>query len=200
MKIIGHRGAKGLEDENTLEAINAALKYRVDEIELDVRYYGDEVILSHDEPFPSQTYTSLQEALEAVDGRVPIILDIKEHIAQQVYEETRDYSGKIIYSSKIFTNLRHLYSLDKGLELATIESWSTVRAIAESALIRSRRVHLKHNWLWEGIIRSMRAKGFAVYAYTVNSTSRAAELEEWGINGIFTDYPDRFKKEKTYEI
>lgn len=200
MKIIGHRGAKGLEEENSLEAINAALKHNVDEVELDVRYFDGELILSHDVPSPSQSYITLQEGLEAIDGHVPIVLDIKEHIAQQVYDATREYNGKVIYSSKIFSNLRHLYSLNKGLELATIESWSTVRAVAESALIRSRRIHLKHNWLWEGIVRSMHAKGFAVYAYTVNSISRAEELEEWGINGIFTDYPNRFKKEKRYEF
>ncbi len=199
MKIIGHRGAKGLEEENSLEAINTALKYKVDEIELDVRYFDEEVILSHDTPSPTQSYVTLSEALEAIDGRVPIILDIKEHIAQQIYDITKDYPGKIIYSSKIFTNLRHLYSLNKNLELATIESWSTVRAVAESALIRSRRLHLKHNWLWEGVVRSMRAKGFAVYAYTVNSQARADELYEWGISGIFTDYPDKFEQRRYHE-
>ena len=192
MKIIGHRGAKGLAPENSIAAIKLALQLGVDEIELDVWFYDGRIVLAHDEPYPGQQYASLQSALQLVDGSVPIVLDIKDNIAQQVYDETHDYKGKIIYSSRIFSNLRHLFTVDSELELATIESWSTVRAVAESALIHSRRIHLKHNWLWGGIVRSMRAKGFEVYVYTVNSRTRAEELAEWGVNGIFTDYPDKF--------
>lgn len=196
MKIIGHRGAAGLEDENSLEAISAALAHGVDEIELDVRYFEGELVLSHDIPYPTQSYVTLEEALDAIDAKVPIVLDIKEHIAQQVYDATKHYKGDVTFSSRIFNNLRHLFSIDTSLSLATIESWSTVRAVAESALIKSNRIHLKHNWLWEGIVRSMNSRGYKIYAYTVNGQKRAKELQEWGVYGIFTDYPNRFNKKE----
>jgi len=34
--VIGYRGAAGLEPENTLRSINAAMKIGVDEVEIDV--------------------------------------------------------------------------------------------------------------------------------------------------------------------
>lgn len=49
MKIIAHRGASGEAPENTLAAIQKALDYKVDAIEIDVRLsYDDEVFLMHD--------------------------------------------------------------------------------------------------------------------------------------------------------
>lgn len=49
MLVIGHRGAKGQEPENTLRAVNAALDAGVDGIEFDVqKLKSGEIILSHD--------------------------------------------------------------------------------------------------------------------------------------------------------
>lgn len=50
MKIIGHRGARGLETENTLESIKRALGLGVDGVEFDVWTTKDGVpVLHHDE-------------------------------------------------------------------------------------------------------------------------------------------------------
>ena len=49
MKIIGHRGAKGLAPENTKASIQAALDNHVHEVEIDLRVTKDNaVILNHD--------------------------------------------------------------------------------------------------------------------------------------------------------
>jgi len=48
MKIIGHRGAKGLAPENTLASMQAALDNNVDAIEFDVRVTRDNVpVINH---------------------------------------------------------------------------------------------------------------------------------------------------------
>ncbi len=50
MKIIGHRGAAGVELENTLASIKRALQAGVDAVEIDVRLTKDgQLVLSHDE-------------------------------------------------------------------------------------------------------------------------------------------------------
>jgi glycerophosphoryl diester phosphodiesterase len=50
MKVIGHRGAAGLEPENTIASVKAALNASVDGVECDVRLTRDGVfVLSHDE-------------------------------------------------------------------------------------------------------------------------------------------------------
>ncbi|MBU2894567.1 glycerophosphodiester phosphodiesterase [Colwellia sp. D2M02] len=48
MLIFAHRGASGVEPENTLRAIRAALEANVDGIEVDVHQVGDRLMVIHD--------------------------------------------------------------------------------------------------------------------------------------------------------
>mgnify|MGYP003472217304 CR=1 FL=1 len=194
MEIIGHRGAKGLAPENTLEAINTALKLGVDMIETDLRMQGKIIVLSHDDTLPNQTYTTLEDALKQIDCRVPLNIEIKEQkVIKPLVKILGNYKGKILISSKSFSILQSIKKQLPDSDIAIIESWSGVRAVASASYLGTHRVHLKHNWLWSGFVRSMKHRGYLVYAYTVNSIERAEELESWGVDGIFTDFPDRFK-------
>ncbi len=38
-------------------------------------------------------------------------------------------------------------------------------------------------------VQALKAAGLAVYVWTVNSVETARELAEWGVDGVFTDYP-----------
>jgi glycerophosphoryl diester phosphodiesterase len=195
MDIIGHRGAKGLAPENTEKAIRKALNCKVDMIEVDLRVQDDRIILSHDPTMPTQKYTTLEDALIVVDGRVGINLEIKEEqVLDLLGEELLGYKGEIIISSFEFRILQKAKKLFPKIPLAVLEKWSGVRAVAEATLLGTNRVHINQQWLWSGFVRSMKHRGFDLYAYTVNSTDRAEELESWGIDGIFTDYPSLFKK------
>jgi glycerophosphoryl diester phosphodiesterase len=40
-------------------------------------------------------------------------------------------------------------------------------------------------------VRAMQRAGFAVFVYTVNSLEEGLQLKEMGVNGIFTDRPDK---------
>lgn len=40
-------------------------------------------------------------------------------------------------------------------------------------------------------VAALKAAGVAVLAYTVNQQERAEELFDWGVVGVFTDYPER---------
>ena len=50
------------------------------------------------------------------------------------------------------------------------------------------------NWriLTPSRINTIREAGFRLYAYTVNNAVLATRLQRWGIDGIFTDRPDKF--------
>jgi glycerophosphoryl diester phosphodiesterase len=193
MEIIGHRGAKGLREENTLDAFRIALQYGVDVIETDVRKHGDVLVLSHEQTIHTGSYTMLTELLEIVNGKIPLNLEIKEvDTIPLLVKLLKNYRGKIIFSSFDYNILQKIKKAFPENEIAVLEKWSGIRAIAEASLLKTDRIHINQTWLWSNFVRSLCAKGYRVYAYTVNSKERAAELEEWGIKGIFTDYPDRF--------
>ncbi len=193
MKIISHRGAKGLAPENSIAAIKEALILDVDMIEVDIRLQGTEVVLSHDDTMKYETYTTLKRALDEIKGKVDLNLEIKEvGVIKHLPKIIKDYPGNILYSSFKFGALRELKKLIPNAEISIIERWSAVRAVAEASLLETKNITLNQKWLWSGVVHSLKEQGFNVYAYTVNSIERAHELESWGIDGICTDYPDRF--------
>ncbi|WP_114418855.1 glycerophosphodiester phosphodiesterase family protein [Marinospirillum perlucidum] len=63
----------------------------------------------------------------------------------------------------------------------------------QAAEVGARSVHLSHQGLKARQVAEIRSEGREVYIYTVNSRRRAKQLFEWGVNGIFTDYPERFE-------
>ncbi len=195
MQIIGHRGARGLAPENTTKAILRGLANGVDMIEVDLRMHDGNVVLSHDQTLHNHTYTSLTEALHTVGGKVPLNLEIKEiEVLDHITPLLKRYKGKLLFSSFEFKTLQKVRALFPKADIAILEKWSGVRAVAEASLLGTNRVHINQQWLWSGFVRSMKHRGYSLYAYTVNSRDRADELEAWGVDGIFTDYPSLFQK------
>ncbi|MGK0699816.1 glycerophosphodiester phosphodiesterase family protein [Priestia flexa] len=45
--------------------------------------------------------------------------------------------------------------------------------------------------LTKSYIKTVQAYGLDIHAYTVNDTKEMKKLIQWGVNGIFTNYPDR---------
>lgn len=193
MEIIGHRGARGLAPENSLLGVRRAMALGVDMIEVDIRVKNGELVLSHDQVIRSENYATLEDLLITVEGNFPLNLEIKElAVVKYLKKELQGYKGRIIFSSFEFKILQAVKKVFPKAELAVLEKWSGVRAIAEATLLDTNRVHINQQWLWSGFVKSMKHRGFKLYAYTVNSRDRAEELEEWGIDGIFTDYPSLF--------
>jgi glycerophosphoryl diester phosphodiesterase len=54
-------------------------------------------------------------------------------------------------------------------------------------------IHINHKILTPEKILTIKSNGFEVFAYTVNDLSRAKELFSWGVDAIFSDYPDKFQ-------
>ena len=103
IEIIGHRGARGLEPENTIRSFQKALELGVDYIECDVHLTKDgHIVLIHDHTLDRTTnetgdvndYTfeeirkldagkgkkipTLQELLDLVRGKVKIHIELKD--------------------------------------------------------------------------------------------------------------------------
>lgn len=136
MRIIGHRGAAGLELENTRASIKAGLKY-ADVIEIDVRLTADRhLVLMHDADTArvseknlviaehtlaqlqklklknSEQILTLDEALELV-GRTPIVIEIKDKNSSKAAAKAvnRHPKAQVIFESYYFDELRQAKEL-----------------------------------------------------------------------------------------
>lgn len=219
MKIIGHRGAKGLAPENTIASLEAALKHHVAEIEIDIRVTKDGVpVLNHDPTITQQNQTisvnaltfnelraikpditTFAAAIAAVNRRVPLLVEVKRHEkTAPIISVFREYLAKGWQPTDFLVASFHqktLIELHKALpEIPTvvIESWSSVRATYRARQVAAKRLNMNYRFLWFGVIRNLLKKGYTVYPYTLNKPRRARHWEKHGLAGVITDYPDRF--------
>lgn len=87
---------------------------------------------------------------------------------------------------------------DPILELITIEpdlktGYISAISIGNPARLPVRYVALQHQQVNEAVIKMARENDIEVYAWTVNSPDRIAELINMGVNGIITDHPSAAK-------
>ncbi len=53
-------------------------------------------------------------------------------------------------------------------------------------------VHIWHEMLDQATVKSMTSIGYTVRTYTVNDPERGKVFLDWGVEGLCTDFPDRF--------
>ena len=224
MKIIGHRGARGLSSENTAASFDTAIKHGVDEIEIDVRVTRDGVaVLHHDEMLTDPdgrevsiartTYAelmrhnndlmALDHAIRHIAHRCRIMLEIKPSVpTKQVTSIIRDRLKRgwlleeFAIASLDFSILKQMRHEFPDVELVVVERWSGVRARYRMQRLGTKRVSMNQRWLWRGFLRGMHRGGYLLTPYTVNSVRRARKWRPY-IYGIITDRPDLFQHKKT---
>jgi glycerophosphoryl diester phosphodiesterase len=74
-----------------------------------------------------------------------------------------------------------------------IEKWSGVRARLRARQLGTMTLCMNQRWLWFGFIKGMSRSGYTLYAYTLNNPQKAKQWAKYGLAGVVTDYPDRFK-------
>lgn len=220
MKIIGHRGAKGLAPENTLASFRKAIEHNVDEIELDVRVSLDNVaIVQHDirlcdpsghcldvSQTPYQTLLAhkpdlltLEQALRAINKAVPVIVEVKPRVKTKpvvnVITKLRATGWQdhdILLGSFSQKTLIELHAALPSVPKVVIESWSGIRATLRARKLNTKRISMSKTWLWSGFIKRMEKRGYKVAPYTINDVAKAKSLEKQGVYAVITDFPDRF--------
>lgn len=224
MLIIGHRGAKGLAPENTIESFKAALKHKVDAIELDVRVSADNVpVLVHD-PYvlPEKgsglvvattklkdlktldpDLATLDEALRFIKKRrsTPVVIEIKPGvpigpIAEVILSRLRNgwKIEDISISSFDPKVLAQIKTVLPEVRLVINEAWSGVRATHRARKLDTKYITINQRWLWSGFIKSIVKGGYKLSVYTLDDPAKAKKWQKSGLYAAITDFPDRFKK------
>jgi glycerophosphoryl diester phosphodiesterase len=220
MKIIGHRGARGLSPENTLASFEKAIQYGVDAVELDVRVTRDGVAVVHHDaavinPDGSEviiartTYAellrhkrdlaALDHTIRAVSHRCSIMIEIKPgEPTKQTVRIIRDRLKRgwrlkeFAVASYDFRILQDVREQLPGIELVVIEKWSGLRATHRARKLHTKRISMNQRWLWRGFLHAMRRSGFRLSPYTINNPRQAKRWQPY-LYGVITDRPDLFQ-------
>jgi len=222
MKIIGHRGAKGLAGENTIAGLQKALSYKLDAVEIDVRVTKDGVAIlnhnpliindvSHEFIISHHTYrqlkkqdsglATLEEAIKTVNRKVPLLIEVKpgESVAPviDVLQQFLNRGWKTAdfqFCSFSYSVLVELHESMPAIQEIVNDRWSAIRASRRAKKLGTKCVDLDCRFLWGGVIKFMSRRGFEIYSYPLNDPAKAKRWERYGLAGVVTDFPDRFQK------
>lgn len=214
MKIIGHRGARGLAPENTIAGFKKALQYRVDWIEFDVRTTKDNIpIIHHDKNLRDQSGSklvitqssfeelkkhkddlpTLAETLKFIDGKVALYIEVKPDVSTApIVEVLKKYRHKFILGSKSQATLLELHNSLPDAPKIVIEPFFGLRATHRARQLNTKMLAMNHHFLWFGFIKAMSNSGYQLWAYTLNEPEKTKRWVKYGLEGVVTDFPDRF--------
>ncbi len=217
MKIIGHRGAKGLAPENTLASFKAALSAGVDELEFDLRVTSDGAVVVNHDPFivdesgakrtiattplsqlraHKPDLITFDELLDTIGSKKHLLVEIKpavdvKPIAHIIQKRLQDGWAITTFSICSFDQkvLRKFHVLLPDVGLVVIESWSSWRARRRARELNTKRLSMNQRWLWRGFLRMMHRGGYQISPYTLNNVTKGRRWEPY-LYGAITDRPD----------
>jgi glycerophosphoryl diester phosphodiesterase len=209
--VIAHRGASAEETENTLPAFERAIAAGADFVELDVQVSADgALVVFHDVeldrltplrgPLRKRTLAELREhaiptlddVLDVTRGRIGVMAELK---SPHLYRR-HDVAGR---TAALLGSDDVVLSFSRRALLEARRRRPDLRLLQHVGLGVSIRAASSYAWgvgFWEprvtgrGIAKA-RTLGLVTTVYTVNEPARMRELDALGVDGIFTDCPDR---------
>jgi glycerophosphoryl diester phosphodiesterase len=215
---IGHRGAKGHVNENTLASFAKALELNVDAIELDVHLSKDgEVVVIHDETIDRTTnktgfvseftasdlkplgIPTLREVIQLVDNKCIINIEIKEaaatekviEIIEQFINERNWTFSQFQVSSFIWETLEAISNINSQIMLGVLTEDSIENALAFAKKIKAFSINPYYKLINQESCESLKSSGFKIYTWTVNTPEELIFVKSLPVDGIISDFPDR---------
>jgi glycerophosphoryl diester phosphodiesterase len=203
MLVIGHRGAAGLEPENTIRSFQKAQELGVDMIETDLRLQNGKIVLTHDRAKRGVEYVTLQELLSLADR--PLNLEIKEAgFESEVLEQIKGFAHKVLITSWNPRVLQKIRTLDTNIQIGPVIGRRPRMFLPISIRFLKKlnifSVTVDYSLINEKLMRVFKKHGCKVYVYTnsnpkiFNEAKTYQRLKDLGVDGIFTDYPNLIKK------
>jgi glycerophosphoryl diester phosphodiesterase len=148
----------------------------------------------------SYSIPTLEEVLKSIDKDVFLNIELKgRNTAEGSFDLIRKYIRKnkielnnILFSSFNWEELKDLRSLSDKVQLALITEQDPLLAIDYALKLKAVAINPNYKDLNEQIISKINKKGLKIYTWTVNSKIQIDRLKALNVNGIITDYPDRF--------
>ena len=208
---IAHRGASADERENTLPAFERAIAVGADFVELDVQVSSDgALVVFHDVDLDRLTplrgplrkrplaelrehaIPTLDDVLEVTRGRIGVMAELKSpHLYRR--HDVAGRTAALLGADDVVLSFSRRALLEARLRRPDL------RLLQHVGLGVSIRAASSYAWgvgFWEprvtgrGIAKA-RTLGLVTTVYTVNEPARMRELDALGVDGIFTDCPDR---------
>ncbi len=144
-----------------------------------------------------QAIPTLQESLEVIGNKASVNIEFKcRSIAAELCRTLNYFTEKgilhlknIVVSSFILDELLIIRELLPSVKIGLLFEELPEEFDAVASQLQAFSINLNFNFLSKDIVDRIHAKGYKVYAYTVNKQSDKERMKAWGVDGIFTDFP-----------
>jgi len=154
--------------------------------------------------FKNEPVVTLEEVFRKMPKDILINVEIKnqskvkDDIAQKLVEMIQkfDRQEKVIISSFDHTVLKEVHDLAPEIRLGVllyaslVEPWRYINRME----MKIHSIHCALEYTDEIFVKESQKRGFKVYVYTVNDKVDASYLNNAGVDGIITNYPDVMTK------
>jgi glycerophosphoryl diester phosphodiesterase len=215
---VGHRGAAGLEPENTLRSFRCAIELGCDMAECDVhRTRDDQLAVIHDETVDRTTNGSgpvsgftmaelkqldagkgeqippLDEVLEGVKGHLRLLVELKgagtEELAAQAVKR-HGMAKDVYFTSFHLDRIEKIRAIDPDLLTGAIFGNPPENAVELAARAGARSISVRHPSVTTALIQAARAQGLMFRAWNPDTAEEIYAMVALGVDGIGSNRPD----------
>lgn len=220
MLCIGHRGAMGYKPENTLASFALALEMGCPWVELDVHLCDGEIVVIHDDSldrttngkgrlaskrFPEirsldagegEKIPTLREVIDLVSGRAGINVELKgPGTAVAVSELLNGYCNEGARPADFLISSfdhKELARSDPRFQRGVlIGKRFRGNCFDVTTLLDAWSLNLDLEIVKAGTVDEAHRRGLKVFVYTVNAAKDIQRMRDLGVDGVFTNFPDR---------
>ena len=215
---LGHRGAAGVQPENTLKGFRYALNLGIDAVECDVHLTRDDhLVVIHDDTVDRTTNGSgavrnmrlaqlrrldagqgeriptLDEVLDLVIGRAKLFCELKgEGVVDAVVDTVlaQKAQEKVIFISAVFGRLERVRQRGDHFTIGTIAGEGQLADFERSAEISAFGVGVHYKNICLKTVDQARALGLGIRAWNPDTLWEQQAMVGLRIDGIGTNRPD----------
>ncbi len=214
MQVIAHRGASFLEPENTIKAVERAVKMGADFVEVDVRVSKDkQLVVMHDPSInrttdgkglvkdytlqelknfdagDGETIPTLDEVMACVKDRIGLVIEIKEPGTEVKILEKIDENNleNVILTSFYHKSIKNARKINPSVDAGIIFTGQPVDVNQMVSSAGANVIFPGYKYLDEDLIKQAHGNGISVYPWTVDDEGMFEKLVEMGVDGIVTN-------------
>ncbi len=192
----GHRGACGHEPENTIRSVRKALALGADGVEVDVYFVDGQLVVIHDDTLErttngrgrvaGKTFACLRSLDAGLGEKIPTLAEIFYAVNRRGWS-----FDDFLVSSFDHAQLREAKQLCPEIRIgALIEK--VPRGLAQFAEdLGAWSLHASKRCVTPKLVEDTHQRGLKIFVFTVNSPKDIALMQALGVDGVFSDYPER---------
>jgi len=143
----------------------------------------------------------LSEVLDVMNHKVPLNIELKgPGTSRGVNDIIKNYTENkgwtlddFLISSFDWEELKEMRRLNRDLDIAVLTEDNPLDAIGIARELNAIAINPNYLSLTSKNVSEIKKQGFKIYTWTVNDPDQILNIKDLGVDGIFTNYPERVK-------